>query len=134
MALYVFPPLLHANELNHSTIEPKRIIEILDLSIEPPFIIAMGATWCPGCEKNTQQLNLLAQTWPVIYIHYDAEANKFPHNSLWIDYPDPNATILKQSGIIAMPTTVFVIEGYYVEKVIMGPLDHQTFAPIAEPL
>ena len=114
MALLTLPPLLSANEPSPSTIDPKRILELLDLSIEPPFIIAMGATWCPGCEKNAQQLNMLAQNWPVIYIHYDSEENKSPKNPLWRDYPDPNATVLKKSGIIAMPTTVFITKGYHI--------------------
>ncbi len=92
-----------------ATIAPDAILALVNVELQRPYVIAMGASWCPGCEENKPVLHELANRGvPVVYIHYDEEGNCAKSCAEWFDIGDPKGAILQQTGLKMMPTTVIV--------------------------
>lgn len=125
-------------EFNYKTYEPKteilnKISEFLEKEKEALNILALGADWCPDCNKNIPRLikivKMLNNKDLTLKILYGIMKDAFhkPNEPIWHKKRSPKEALNPKFDLKAIPTIYFFNKkGDYLGAIIENPKEEST--------
>ena len=123
---------------NYKTYEPKteiisKINEILEKEKEALNILALGADWCPDCNRNiprlikiVKMLNNKDVTFKILYGIMKDAFHK-PNEPIWHKKRSPKEALNPKFDLKAIPTIYFFNKkGEYLGTIIENPKEEST--------
>ncbi|MFX0032882.1 MAG: thioredoxin family protein [Candidatus Hodarchaeota archaeon] len=125
-------------EINYKTYEPKREIlnklnKFLEKEKEALNILALGADWCPDCNRNIprlikiiKKLNNKEVTFKILYGIMKDAFHK-PNEPIWHKKRSPKEALNPKFDLKAIPTIYFFNKkGDYLGSIIENPKEKST--------